>query len=141
VTDGFFFSDANLLKDSLERFVQQISVQRGRRSSNRTWVQRKEWQTFAELGWLGVPFAEKMAVVAAPDETMAIWSNSAAVCRAVRRTSCRRGMLASAGKARRRIVTSHRSSPGPRNAFAFVERSFNLADLTTTAQKTTRAMS
>ena len=57
----FSFSDEQtLLKDSVERFIQNDYTFDARQKlvKNEPGFSAKNWKTFAELGWLGVPFAE-----------------------------------------------------------------------------------
>ena len=57
----FSFSDEqSLLKDSVERFIQNDYAFDARQKlvKNEPGFSAKNWKTFAELGWLGVPFAE-----------------------------------------------------------------------------------
>ena len=57
----FSFSDEqSLLKDSVERFIQNDYAFDARQKlvKNEPGFSAKNWKTFADLGWLGVPFAE-----------------------------------------------------------------------------------
>lgn len=52
--------DQNMLKDSVERFVRENYAFETRRKNAATptgWLE-SNWAKFAELGWLGIPFAE-----------------------------------------------------------------------------------
>ena len=56
-----FSEEQTLLRDSVARFVQDQYDFDTRRAIAATpeGMSRRNWQTFAELGWLGVPFAEE----------------------------------------------------------------------------------
>jgi alkylation response protein AidB-like acyl-CoA dehydrogenase len=142
----FSFSDEqSLLKDSLERFVQQEYAFSARQKIVKTerGFGDKNWQTFAELGWLGVPFAEKDGGYGGgPIETMLImeqFGRGLVVEPFVPTVVLVGGMLANAGKgAQKDRYLAPLIAGTLQGAFAFVEPQgrFNLADLTTTAQKT-----
>ncbi len=59
--DFSFTDEQNLLKDSVERFVQNDYGFEDRQKIVRTeqGYSADNWNTFAELGWLGVPFSEE----------------------------------------------------------------------------------
>ncbi|MGE0154143.1 MAG: acyl-CoA dehydrogenase family protein [Reyranellaceae bacterium] len=53
--------DQNMLKDSVERFVREnyaFETRRKNAATNTGWLE-SNWAKFAELGWLGIPFAEE----------------------------------------------------------------------------------
>lgn len=56
-----FSEEQNMLKDSVARFVQnQYDFETRRKVVNtEEGFSRENWQTFAELGWLSIPFAEE----------------------------------------------------------------------------------
>jgi alkylation response protein AidB-like acyl-CoA dehydrogenase len=58
--DFSFSPEQTLLKDSVERFVQNDYPFDARQKLVRSDLgySKAHWQTFADLGWLGVPFAE-----------------------------------------------------------------------------------
>jgi alkylation response protein AidB-like acyl-CoA dehydrogenase len=141
----FSFSDEQgLLKDSVERFVQQEYQFSARQKLVKTerGFGEKNWQTFAELGWLGVPFAEADGGYGGgPIETMLImeqFGRGLVVEPFVPNVVLVGGMLATAGKtAQKERYLAPIIAGTLQGAFAFAEPQgrFNLADLTTTAQK------
>ena len=52
--------EQQMLKDSVEKFLQQNYEFETRRAlaDSELGYSKKNWKTFAELGWLSVPFAE-----------------------------------------------------------------------------------
>ncbi len=56
-----FSEEQNMLKDSVSRFVQDEYEFDARRKSvgNELGFNPKHWQTFADLGWLSIPFSEE----------------------------------------------------------------------------------
>jgi alkylation response protein AidB-like acyl-CoA dehydrogenase len=141
----FSFSDEQgLLKDSVERFVQQEYQFSARQKLVKTerGFSEKNWQTFAELGWLGVPFAEADGGFGGgPIETMLImeqFGRGLVVEPFVPTVVLAGGMLAAVGKtAQKERYLAPIVAGTLQAAFAFAEPQgrFNLADLTTTAQK------
>ncbi|MCG8672699.1 MAG: acyl-CoA dehydrogenase [Pseudomonadales bacterium] len=65
--------EQRLLKDSLDKFVQQEYDFESRRAivENDAGFSAKHWQTFADLGWLAIPFSEEAGGLGGgPVETM-----------------------------------------------------------------------
>jgi len=58
--DFSFSEEQTLLADSIEKFVQNDYSFEARQKLTKTDLgfSAANWQTFAELGWLGIPFAE-----------------------------------------------------------------------------------
>ena len=58
--DFSFSQEQNMLQESIERFVQNDYGfdERQKNAHSDLGFSQDHWQTFAELGWLGVPFAE-----------------------------------------------------------------------------------
>lgn len=52
--------EQNMLKDSVERFVRDnyAAESRAKATATELGFSREHWKTFAELGWLGLPFSE-----------------------------------------------------------------------------------
>ena len=59
--DFSFSSEQTLLQDSVERFIQNDYGfdQRQKLTATELGFSREHWAHFAELGWLGLPFAEE----------------------------------------------------------------------------------
>ncbi len=141
----FSFSDEQgLLKDSVERYVQQEYSFAARQKLVKTerGFGEKNWHTFAELGWLGVPFAEKDGGFGGgPIETMLImeqFGRALVLEPFVSSVVLVGGMLAAVGKtAQKEKYLAPIIAGTLQGAFAYAEPQgrFNLADLTTTATK------
>jgi pimeloyl-CoA dehydrogenase small subunit len=142
----FSFSDEqSLLKDSVERFIQNDYAFEARQKlvKNEPGFSTANWKTFAELGWLGVPFAEADGGFGGgPIETMLImeqFGRGLVVEPFVPTVVLVGGMLRTAGnRAQKEKYLSHIVDGTLQGAFAFAEPQgrFNLADITTTAVKT-----
>ena len=142
----FSFSDEqSLLKDSVERFIQNDYAFDARQKlvKSEPGFSSKNWRTFAELGWLGVPFAESDGGFGGgPIETMLImeqFGRGLVVEPFVPTVVLAGGMIRLAGNRSQKEKYLARIVDGSlQGAFAFAEPQgrFNLADLTTTATKT-----
>jgi len=133
------------LKDSVERFIQNDYAFEARQKlvKNEPGFSAANWKTFAELGWLGVPFAEADGGFGGgPIETMLImeqFGRGLVVEPFVPTVVLVGGMLRTAGnRAQKEKYLSHIVDGTVQGAFAFAEPQgrFNLADITTTAVKT-----
>ncbi len=141
----FSFSDEQaLLKDSVERFIQNDYTFAARQKLVKTepGFSQKNWRTYAELGWLGVPFAEADGGFGGgPIETMLImeqFGRGLVVEPFVPTVVLVGGVLRLVGKSAQKEKYLARIVAGElQGAFAFAEPQgrFNLADLTTTAVK------
>ncbi len=136
--------EQNLLKDSIERFVQNDYGFEDRQKIVRTddGFSSDNWQTFAELGWLGVPFSEAdggfggqavdlMLMMEQFGRGLIIEPYLATVVLAG-------GALKIAGSAEQKAAYLPGIIDGSKQAaLAFVEPQarFNLADITTSAAK------
>jgi len=139
----FSFSDEqSLLRDSVERFVQNDYGFAARQKIVKTEAgfSAAHWKTFADLGWLGVPFSEADGGFGGgPVETMLImeqFGRGLVVEPFVPTVMLAGGLIRLAGRGPQK----ERYLPGIiggtiQGAFAFAEPQgrFNLADLTTTA--------
>jgi alkylation response protein AidB-like acyl-CoA dehydrogenase len=142
----FSFSDEqSLLKDSVERFIQNDYAFDARQKLVKTeqGFSPKNWKTYAELGWLGIPFAEADGGFGGgPIETMLImeqFGRGLVVEPFVPTVILAGGMIRIAGNRAQKEKYLARIVDGSlQGAFAFAEPQgrFNLADLTTTATKT-----
>jgi pimeloyl-CoA dehydrogenase small subunit len=140
----FTFSDEqNLLRDSIDRFVSHDYTFAARQKLVREepGFSRANWRKFAELGWLGVPFAEEDGGFGGgPIEVMLMmeqFGRALVVEPFVPTVLLAGGAIRLAG----RNAQKDRWLPGiidgsVQAAFAFAEPQgrFNLADLTTTAR-------
>jgi pimeloyl-CoA dehydrogenase small subunit len=141
----FSFSDEqSLLKDSVERFIANDYAFDARQKlvKGEPGFSAKNWKTFADLGWLGVPFAEADGGFGGgPIETMLImeqFGRGLVVEPFVPTVVLVGGMLRLAGsRAQKEKYLPHIVDGTLQGAFAFAEPQgrFNLADLTTTAVK------
>ena len=141
----FSFSDEqSLLKDSVERFIQNDYAFAARQKLVKAepGFSPKNWRTYAELGWLGVPFSEADGGFGGgPIETMLImeqFGRGLVVEPFVPTVVLVGGMLRLAGKSAQKAKYLPRLVAGDlQGAFAFAEPQgrFNLADLTTAAVK------
>lgn len=59
--DFSFSEEQSLLQDTIRRFIQNSYTFESRQKNIRTedGFSRDNWATFAELGWLGMPFSEE----------------------------------------------------------------------------------
>ena len=143
--DFSFSEEQTLLKDSVERFIQNDYAFEARQKvvKTDTGFSPAHWKTYAELGWLGVPFAEADGGFGGgPIETMLImeqFGRGLVVEPFVPTVVLAGGMLRIAGnRAQKEKYLSRIVDGSLQGAFAFAEPQgrFNLADLTTTAAKT-----
>jgi alkylation response protein AidB-like acyl-CoA dehydrogenase len=142
----FSFSDEQtLLKDSVERFIQNDYAfeKRQKLVKSDLGFSAANWKTYADLGWLGVPFAEADGGYGGgPIETMLImeqFGRGLVVEPFVPTVILVGGMLKiAANKSQKEKYIAHIVDGSLQGAFAFAEPQgrFNLADLTTTAVKT-----
>lgn len=140
----FSFSDEqSMLKDSVERFIQNDYgfEQRQKVAALDAGFSAENWKTFAELGWLGVPFAEADGGFGGGAvDTMLLaeqFGKGLVVEPYVPTVLLAGGFLKVAGSAEQK----HKYLTGiidgsVQGAFAFAEPQgrFNFADLTTTAE-------
>jgi len=141
----FSFSDEQgLLKDSVERFIKNDYAFDARQKLTKTeqGFSPKNWRTYAELGWLGVPFTEADGGFGGgPIETMLImeqFGRGLVVEPFLPTVVLVGGMLRLAGKTAQKEKYLARIIDGSlQGAFAFAEPQgrFNLADLITTGVK------
>jgi pimeloyl-CoA dehydrogenase small subunit len=141
----FSFSDEQgLLKDSVERFIKNDYAFDARQKLTKTeqGFSPKNWRTYAELGWLGVPFTEADGGFGGgPIETMLImeqFGRGLVVEPFLPTVVLVGGMLRLAGKTAQKEKYLARIIDGSlQGAFAFAEPQgrFNLADLMTTGVK------
>ncbi len=142
--DFSFSEEQTLLKDSVSRFVHNDYEFAARQKlvKSELGYSRDHWRTFAELGWLGVPFAEKDGGYGGgPLETMLLmeeFGKGLVVEPYVPTVLLAGALLRIAGKSAQKERYLPRIIDGSlQAAFAFAEPQgrFNLADLTTTAKK------
>ncbi|NJN52666.1 MAG: pimeloyl-CoA dehydrogenase small subunit [Gammaproteobacteria bacterium] len=141
----FSFSDEqNLLKDSVARFVQNDCDFASRQKVIKTELgySQAHWKTFAELGWLGVPYSEADGGFGGGAiETMLIMEElgrGLVVEPFLPTVLLAGGLLKLAGKkAQKEKYLAGIIDGSVQAAFAYAEPQgrFNLADLTTTAKK------
>ncbi|HTO58826.1 MAG TPA: acyl-CoA dehydrogenase, partial [Pseudomonadales bacterium] len=143
--DFSFSEEQTLLKDSVERFIQNDYAFEARQKlvKTDTGFSPANWKTYAELGWLGVPFAEADGGFGGgPIETMLImeqFGRGLVLEPFVPTVVLAGGMLRLAGNRAQKEKYLPRIVDGTlQGAFAFAEPQgrFNLVDLTTTAMKT-----
>jgi len=141
----FSFSDEqSLLKDSVERFIKNDYAfdARQKLTKSEQGFSPKNWRTYAELGWLGVPFTEADGGFGGgPIETMLImeqFGRGLVVEPFLPTVVLVGGMLRLAGRSAQKEKYLARIIDGSlQGAFAFAEPQgrFNLADLMTTGVK------
>ena len=143
--DFSFSEEQTLLKDSVERFIQNDYGFEDRQKVTRleAGFSADHWKTFAELGWLGVPFAEADGGFGGGAiETMLImeqFGRGLVVEPYLPNVILVGGLLKIAGSAAQKEKYLGAIINGAaQGAFAFAEPQgrFNLADLTTTATRT-----
>jgi pimeloyl-CoA dehydrogenase small subunit len=142
----FSFSDEqSMLKDSVERFIQNDYgfEDRQKVAALDAGFSAENWKTFAELGWLGVPFAEADGGFGGGAvETMLLaeqFGKGLVVEPYVPTVLLAGGFLKAAGSVEQKQQYLAGIIDGSvQGAFAFAEPQgrFNFADLTTTAQTT-----
>lgn len=142
--DFSFSEEQNLLRDSVERFIQNdySFEQRKEVVASDDGFSRAHWATFAELGWLGVPYPETDGGFGGGSvETMLIaeqFGKGLVVEPFVPTVLLVGGFLTRAGTPQQKQAYLPGIIDGSvQGAFAFAEPQgrFNLADLTTTAEK------
>jgi pimeloyl-CoA dehydrogenase small subunit len=140
--DFSFTDEQTLLRDSVERFVQNdyTFAMRQKIVKTEAGFSADNWKTFAELGWLAVPFSEADGGIGGgPIETMLImeqFGRGIVVEPYVATVVLAGGLLRLAGKKAQKDAWLPKIIDGSAQAaFAFAEPQgrFNLADLTTTA--------
>jgi len=141
----FSLSDEqSLLRDSVERFVRDDYGFAARQAlvKSELGYSRAHWKTYAELGWLGVPFAERDGGFGGgPIETMLImeqFGRGLVVEPYVATVVLAGGLIRTLAKKSQRERLLAPIIDGSRQAaFAYAEPQgrFNLADLTTRAEK------
>jgi pimeloyl-CoA dehydrogenase small subunit len=142
--DFSFTDEQNLLKDSVERFVQndygfddRQKIVRGEQGFS-----ADNWNTFAELGWLGVPFSEEDGGFGGQAVDMMLimeqFGRGLIVEPYLATVILAGGALKVAGSAEQKGAYLPGIIDGTRQgalAYAEPQGRFNLADLTTTASK------
>jgi alkylation response protein AidB-like acyl-CoA dehydrogenase len=141
----FSFSDEQrLLQDSVQRFIQNGYTfdERQKLIKSEEGFSRENWSTFAELGWLGLPFSEEDGGFGGtPIETMIMMEEfgKGLVVEPYISTIIMAGtILSEGGSAEQKETLLAEMIEGSKlAALAFVEPQarFNLADIVTTAQK------
>ncbi len=141
--DFSFSEEQGLLQDSVQRFIQKSYTFEARQKSIQTedGFSRDHWSTFAELGWLGLPFSEEDGGFGGtPIETMIMMEEfgKGLVVEPYLSTVVMAGTVLSEGASREQkeatladIIAGSKFA-----ALAFVEPQarFNLADVTTIAK-------
>jgi alkylation response protein AidB-like acyl-CoA dehydrogenase len=138
-----FTEEQGMLRDSVARFVQdQYDFDtRNRVVATDEGYSRENWQTFAELGWLSIPFAEEDGGYGGgPVDTMVVMEElgKGMVAEPFLATVLLfGGLIQKAGSAAQREAWLGRVIGGEvQGAFAYLERQsrFELADVATTAK-------
>ena len=142
--DFSFSEEQTLLKESIERFIQNDYGFNERQQTVKSEADFNigHWQTFAELGWLAVPFAEEDGGFGGgPVESIAMWEQfgrGLLVEPLLATVVLAGGALRLAGtKAQKQAALSGIINGESQAALAFAEPQgrYNLADLTTTAAR------
>ena len=143
--DFSFTDEQNLLKDSVERFVQNDYGFEDRQKvvkNEESGFSPANWNTFAELGWLGVPFSEEDGGFGGrATDTMLLmeqFGRGLVIEPYLATVILAGGALKVAGSAEQKAAYLPAIIEGSKQgALAYVEPQgrFNLADLTTTASK------
>ncbi len=140
--DFSFSEEQTLLKESIERFVQNDYGFNERQQTVKSEADFNagHWQTFAELGWLAVPFAEEDGGFGGgPVESIAMWEQfgkGLVIEPLLATVVLAGGALRLAGtKAQKQAALAGIISGESQAALAFAEPQgrYNLADLTTNA--------
>ena len=140
--DFSFSEEQTLLKESIERFVQNDYGFNERQQTVKSEADFNagHWQTFAELGWLAVPFAEEDGGFGGgPVESIAMWEQfgkGLVIEPLLATVVLAGGALRLAGtKAQKQAALAGIISGESQAALAFAEPQgrYNLADLTTSA--------
>ncbi|ABG38638.1 acyl-CoA dehydrogenase-like protein [Paraglaciecola sp. T6c] len=136
--------EQNMLKDSVARFVQDEYDFEARRSNaaNALGFNPDNWQTFAELGWLSIPFEEAYGGFGGgPTDVMAVMEEMGkglVVEPFVATVLMFGGLLSKSGNAALKDANIEKIIDGSlQGAFAYVERQsrFELADVKTQAKR------
>ncbi len=134
--------EQTLLQDSIIRFVQDEYQFEKRRKfvDSEEGFSRQNWQTFAELGWLAMPFSEEMGGIdGTPLETMVVMDGigrGLIVEPYLATVVLAGGLIKAAGSpSQQRELISSIVDGSAMMAFAFAEAQgrYNLSDLKTTA--------
>ena len=140
--DFSFSEEQTLLKESIERFIQNDYGFNERQETVKSEADFNagHWQTFAELGWLAVPFAEEDGGFGGgPVESIAMWEQfgkGLVIEPLLATVVLAGGALRLAGtKAQKQAALTGIISGESQAALAFAEPQgrYNLADLTTKA--------
>ena len=140
--DFSFSEEQTLLKESIERFIQNDYGFNERQATVKSEADfnASHWQTFAELGWLAVPFAEEDGGFGGgPVESIAMWEQfgkGLVIEPLLATVVLAGGALRLAGtKAQKQAALTGIISGESQAALAFAEPQgrYNLADLTTGA--------
>lgn len=140
--DFSFSEEQSLLQDSIQRFIQKSYTFAARQKSIQTedGFSRDHWSTFAELGWLGLPFSEEDGGFGGtPIETMIMMEEfgKGLVIEPYLSTVVMAGTVLSEGASpeQKESTLAAIIAGSKLAALAFVEPQarFNLADVTTTA--------
>ena len=141
--DFSFSQEQTLLKESIERFIQNDYGfnERQKTVQSDADFNTAHWQTFAELGWLAVPFAEEDGGFGGgPVESIAMWEQfgkGLLIEPLLATVVLAGGALRLAGtKAQKQAVLTGIVNGECQAALAFAEPQgrYNLADLTTRAE-------
>ena len=142
--DFSFSEEQTLLKESIERFIQNDYGFNERQATVKSEADfnAAHWRTFAELGWLAVPFAEEDGGFGGgPVESIAMWEQfgkGLLIEPLLATVVLAGGALRLAGtKAQKQAALTGIISGESQGALAFAEPQgrYNLADLTTGAER------
>ncbi len=142
--DFSFSEEQSLLQDSVQRFIQNDYTfqERQKLLKSSDGFSRETWKSFAELGWLGLPFAEDAGGFGGgPIETMILMEEfgKGLVVEPYISTILLAGKFIEFGGSGEQIesILAGIISGDKLGAFAFVEPQarFNLADITTSAKR------
>ena len=142
--DFSFSEEQTLLKESIERFIQNDYGFNERQATVKSEADfnAAHWRTFAELGWLAVPFAdEDGGFGGGPVESIAMWEQfgkGLLIEPLLATVVLAGGALRLAGtKAQKQAALTGIISGESQGALAFAEPQgrYNLADLTTGAER------
>lgn len=138
-----FSEEQNMLKDSVARFVEDQYDFETRRKivDSAEGFSRENWQTFAELGWLSIPFSEELGGFGGgAADTMVVMEEMGKGLVAepfVATVLLFGGLLSKAGSATQQQELIGKIIEGQlQGTFAFLERQsrFEITDILTTAQ-------
>ncbi|HIG41124.1 MAG TPA: pimeloyl-CoA dehydrogenase small subunit [Gammaproteobacteria bacterium] len=143
--DFSFSEEQSLLQNSIQRFIEKDYSfdQRQKLIKTEEGFSRENWASFAELGWLGLPFSEAAGGYGGgPIETMIMMEEfgKGLVVEPYLSTILLAGKFIELGGSSAQIesILGEIINGSKLGAFAFVEPQarFNLADIATTAEKT-----